>query len=403
MEQSAIQHSSALPSDTHPLSGADEGRVWVARLSVQRFRNLRQAELTVGAGPVVLLGENGAGKTNLLEALSFLTPGRGLRRARLGDLESRLPGNEGAGQGGWAVAARVETPWGAHDLGTGRDITTAPGQERRVIKVDGEFASSQAALGAVLAAVWVTPEMDGLFREGASERRRFLDRLVYAFDPAHAGRLSAYERALRERARLLREGRGEPEWLGALERTMAEKAVAIAAARRDMVGRLAGACAETSGAFPRAELGLAGDAETWLDELPALAVEERLQTRLLESRGRDSETGGAVVGAHRCDLLVHHGLHGRPAGLCSTGEQKALLLAIVLAHARLTGLERGGMPLLLLDEVAAHLDARRRDALYEEILAMGLQAWLTGTDAAPFAALNGAAQRFRVQDGMFIE
>ncbi len=393
------------PAATHQ-SGPGSGtlavgrqRTWLSRLSVHRFRNLRQAQLSLLPGPVLLLGENGAGKTNILEAVSLLTPGRGLRRARLGDLEMHAPDNAQPEGAGWAVAGRVEGPLGPHDLGTGRDLHSAA-RERRVVRVNGETATSQAALGAVLAAVWVTPEMDGLFREGASERRRFLDRLVYAFDPAHAGRLNAYEKALRERSRLLREGRSEPEWLLVLERTMAERAVAIAAARRDLVGRLAGLCAQVEGEFPRAELALAGDAETWLHEEPAVAVEERLQQSLAHSRARDAETGGAAVGAHRSDLLVSHGDHGMAADLCSTGEQKALLLRIVLAHARLMSLERGTTPLLLLDEVVAHLDDQRRSGLFDEILAMGLQVWLTGTDAQAFAPLGDAAQRYRLQNGL---
>lgn len=378
-------------------------RLWLSRLTVQRFRNLRQAELLLEPGPVVLLGENGAGKTNILEAISLLTPGRGLRRSRLVELEPRIPGNAAPEATGWAVAARVETPWGPHDIGTGSDPQSGSGRERRLVKVDGDYAASQTALGEVLAAVWVSPEMDSLFREGASERRRFLDRLVYAFDPAHAGRLNAYDRAMRERSRLLREGRGEPEWLAALERTMAEKAVAIAAGRREMVGRLVGACAESLGPFPRAGLALSGDAELWLDEAPALAVEERLQQSLREARTRDGEIGGAGVGAHRCDLLVHHGDHGRPAEICSTGEQKALLLTIVLGHARLMTLERGAAPLLLLDEVAAHLDARRLAALYDEILGLGLQAWFSGTDPRAFEPLGEAAQRFRLHEGLLLK
>lgn len=377
-------------------------RTWISRLSLHRFRNLRQAQLSPDPGPVILLGENGAGKTNLLEAISLLTPGRGLRRARLSDLEMHSADNDPPEGRGWAVAARVESPWGSHDLGTGRDPEALSGRERRLVRVDGETAASQGALGEVLAAVWVTPEMDGLFREGAGERRRFLDRLVYAFDPAHAGRLSAYERALRERARLLRSGRMEPEWLLVLERAMAERTVAIAAARREVVGRLAAFCAQAEGAFPGAELALAGDAETWLEEQPAVAVEERLQRHLAEVRSRDAEVGGAAVGAHRSDLLVRHGGHGRAASLCSTGEQKALLLRIVLAHARLTALERGSTPLLLLDEVAAHLDAPRRAGLYEEILAMGVQAWFTGTEAQAFAPLGKCARRYRLQDGLVL-
>jgi DNA replication and repair protein RecF len=384
--------------------------LWLERLTLQDFRNFRQAELDCDGRIVVLTGENGAGKTNILEAVSLLAPGRGLRGARLGELErygssNRMPadhlsGDLGAGLGAWAISARVMTPEGPRQIGTGRDVAALErGRDRRVVRLDGEAAKGQQALGEVLAAVWLTPKMDRLLEEGPSARRRFLDRLVFGFDPAHAGRIAAYEQALRERARLLKTGSGEVPWLDSLEQTMAERSVAIAAARRETVGRLAGACAEASDAFPRAGLGLAGDAETGLADAPAVEVEAGLRRRLAADRARDGETGGAQVGAHRCDLTVTHLPRDLPASLCSSGEQKALMLSIVLAHARLVALDRGAPPLILLDEVAAHLDSTRRQALFGALLEIGAQAWMSGTDLANFEALGAGAQHFKVDDG----
>lgn len=394
--------------------------LWLSRLTLSGFRNFRDLELALEPGPVLLTGPNGAGKTNLLEAVSLLSPGRGLRSARLADLDRRGASNFGpprelaegppsgwsGGATGWAVAATVQTPEGLRDVGTGRDPRTltgggtAGGRERRVVKLDGSFVSSQQALGEVVRCIWLTPQMDRLFDEGPSARRRFLDRLVYGFDPAHSGRIAAYETALRERSRLLKDGVRDPAWLTALEATMAEKAVAIAAARRETVARLASALCEADGPFPRAELGLAGDAEAWLDELPAVEVEERLAARLAADRGQDAETGGAKVGAHRTDLAVAHGSNGMPAGLCSSGEQKALLISVVLAHARLVRLAAGCGPLLLLDEVTAHLDAAHRAALFERLLELGLQAWLSGSDSELFADLLPHAQQVTFHDGL---
>jgi DNA replication and repair protein RecF len=358
------------------------------------FRNYATAELELDARPVVLVGDNGAGKTNLLEALSLLTPGRGLRSARLDELTPRGPRNDPAP---WAVAAEVETAEGPRRLGTGLD-PDKPEAQRRAVRLDGEAASSQASLGEVLAAVWLTPQMDRLFQEGASGRRRFLDRLVYGFDAAHAGRIAGYEHAMRERGRLLKQGSRDAAWLAALEESMAERSVAIAAARRHAVARLSVAVAEGVGPFPRARLGLLGDAEAWLEELPAVEVESRIAADLAAAREHDAE-GGAARGAHRADLAVAEAAGGMPAESCSTGEQKALLICIVLAHARVLAKERGAPPLLLLDEIAAHLDAARREALYEEVLALGAQAWMTGTEAGFFAPLGAEAQRFTVAAG----
>lgn len=367
------------------------GVLSLTRLRLTEFRCYGRAALDLDARPVVLTGPNGAGKTNLLEAVSLLAPGRGLRRARLDDLPRR-----GRANGGWAVAATVETPDGPVELGTGRN-----GAEdgRRNIRIDGATAASQAALGAYMTVVWLTPQMDRLFLEGAPGRRRFLDRLAFGFDTAHVGRVNGYEHALRERARLLRGPRPDPVWLETLERTMAERGIAVAAARREMTARLARICASPPGPFPGAEIAVDGTIEGWLDESPALDVEERFRAALRASRARDTETGGAVVGPHRSDLAVHHLATGMPADQCSTGEQKALLIAIVLAHARLQAAERGHAPILLFDEVAAHLDGSRRDALYREIRALGAQAWLTGTDRALFGPLEGHAQFFSVRDG----
>lgn len=381
--------------------GAALPALWLGRLMLTAFRSYARAEIETDARPVVLTGPNGAGKTNLLEAISFLAPGRGLRRARLAEVERRVP-EAAPGRTTWAVAARVRTGQDTREIGTGRDPTLdaaeANGRERRLVRIDGATARSQQELGEVLGMVWLTPQMDGLFREGAGARRRFLDRLVYGFDPAHAGRVGAYEQSLRERARLLKAGRADPAWLEALEESMARHGVAIAAARRELVARLAQACAAGGGSFPVADLALSGEVEDWLAEGAALAAEDRLRERLAACRGADAETGGAAVGPHRSDLAVRHLDRDQAAELCSTGEQKALLISVVLAHARLIGLHRGAAPLLLLDEVAAHLDAARRRALYDEILALGVQAWMTGTDADIFAPLGNAAQGYRVQD-----
>jgi DNA replication and repair protein RecF len=294
-------------------------------------------------------------------------------------------------------------------MGTGRDPSAPPGEtaaeggrERRLLRLDGQPARGQQAFEDILSLSWLTPQMDGLFREGPGGRRRFLDRLVAGFDPGHNGRLNAYEQALRERARLLTEGRGDAAWLNALEETMAGRAVAVAAARRALVARLNRAIEETPGPFPKARLALLGEPEAWLAEMPALAAEDRMRERLAASRPEDRLAGGAAVGPHRSDLAASHLDKDLPAELCSTGEQKALLVALVLAHARLVALDRGAPPLLLLDEVAAHLDALRRAALFETLLELGAQAWLTGTDEDLFGGLGDAIQSFRVQEGAVI-
>lgn len=372
--------------------GAAAGVPSVARLSLSTFRCHHSLRLETEPAPVVLTGSNGAGKTSILEALSLLSPGRGLRRARMEDLAWRLGDAEPAPA--WAVAARLRTADGPIDVGTGC-AEGGTGHDRREVRINGERARSQAALSGATSVLWLTPEMDRLFMDGAGARRRFLDRLVFGADPAHAGRLSAYERAVQERSRLLREGTREASWLAALEKTMAGHGVAIVAARRETAERLTHAGAEAQ-PFPAASVTVAGAVEGWLDEQPALAVEDRLREALAAARGRDAEAGGAGVGPHRADVAVVHAASGRPARTCSTGEQKALLIALVLASARLQRRERSAPPLLLLDEVAAHLDPWHRQALFECVEAVGGQAWYAGTDAGVFAPLAGRAQFFTV-------
>jgi DNA replication and repair protein RecF len=424
--------SVALDDRIMPKSSANNGFA-VSRLVLSEFRSYKALRLETDAAPVVLTGPNGAGKTNLLEALSFLAPGRGLRRAKLSDVARRPSGaNDRGANGGampataesaipdWAVAASLGTPQGIVEIGTGRDPDTAtvngggefgdgsngerqtgerrPG-ERRVVRIDGTPARAQSALAKIVSIVWLTPEMDRLFLGPASARRRFLDRLVYGFVPDHASRVGAYERAMRDRARLLREGRADAGWLAALEAAMAENGVAIAAARRDVVARLGQATDMGVGPFPRPSISLAGTVEGWLQDRPAIEAEDRLRDALAASRPHDAHAGGAAHGPHRSDMVVHHVAKDMPAEICSTGEQKALLVALTLAVARLQAAERGAPPILLLDEITAHLDGARRGALFDEICALGAQAWMTGTDASLFAAMRGRAEFFNVAGG----
>lgn len=394
----------------------------MTRLVLSAFRSYDRLRLEVEPTPVVLCGANGAGKTNLLEALSFLAPGRGLRRARLADVAHRGDAR-GSGEDrgtvapapGWAVATTVATRNGPVEVGTGldnasaghhmegaddrehRDDTVRPAG-RRVVKIDGETSRGQAALAQIGHIAWLTPDMDRLFVDAASGRRRFLDRLVYGFAPDHARRLSGYERALRERNRLLRCGRGDAAWLDALEISIAENGIAVAAARRDMLVRLERATDLAVGGFPRPSIRIDGPVEGWLADASALEAEDRLRAALAQSRRLDAETGRTAHGPHRSDFRVVHRDRDMSAEQCSTGEQKALLVALVLAAARLHRLTGDAPPILLLDEIAAHLDGDRRAALFDEIAALGAQAWMTGTDAAFFDAMRGRAQFLTVAD-----
>lgn len=365
----------------------------VDRLMLTDFRCYKSTVLETGGKSVVFSGANGAGKTNILEAVSLLTPGRGMRQARLADV-ARHQG-DGRPATAWAVAARVSGGDGPVELGTG---LSEPGAERRTVRIHGETAKSQAVLSDHMDAQWLTPRMDRLFTDGRSARRRFLDRLVFGYNAAHAGRLNAYEHAMRERAKLLRDGCNDAKWLSGLEDTMVTRGIAVAAARLDLVERLGRYCHAAHGPFPGAGLEIEGTVEAWLRHHPALTAEDNYRASLSDARAADAVTGGAATGPHKSDLHVRHLGKDQPAEICSTGEQKALLISIILADARMTAAERGRVPVLLLDEVAAHLDRTRREALFDALVGLGAQAWLTGTDRHLFAALEGQAQFYVVAD-----
>jgi DNA replication and repair protein RecF len=349
-------------------------RMALTRLVLTDFRNHRDTILTPGSGFVVLAGDNGAGKTNVLEAVSLLAPGRGLRRAPLTEMARQR------GTGGFGVAAQLDREI---EIGTG---TQAAAPERRIVRINGATAAA-TSLGEWLTVLWLTPAMDRLFAEPASERRRFLDRLALALAPGHAHHSARYEAAMRERNRLLgAEEPADPDWLTALEARMAEHGVAIDAARRTTVAQLSERLiAQPEGPFARAGLAIEGDDAT------------DLAARLRAGRARDAAAGRTLTGPHRQDLAVTHLDKQQAAHLCSTGEQKALLLAIVLAHAELVADRTGRAPILLLDEVAAHLDPARRAALFERLAGRG-QVWMTGTEPALFAEAR-AATRLSVRDG----
>lgn len=351
----------------------------VTALALAHFRSHRALRLALDGRPVAVFGPNGAGKTNLLEAISMLSPGRGLRRAETADLVQRPEAP------GWRVAAAVDGPAGRHEI----DTRSEAGQTREV-RIDGK-AAPQAALGRVLRVIWMVPAMDRLWLEAAEGRRRFLDRVALSFDPDHAEAALAYDRALRERNRLLREGLSDGRWFGAIEAQMGAAGAALARGRRVAVDRLAAAQDGAGGAFPRAGLAMAGD-DAGPEEAGALAA------ALAAGRRRDMAAGRTLLGPHRADLAAVLAAKGMPAADCSTGEQKALLISLVLANARALAAETGAPPVILLDEVAAHLDPGRREALYDEIAALGAQAVMTGTEAGLFEALGERGQRFAVTE-----
>ncbi len=368
---------------------------FISSLKLSNFRCYDSARLDdLSSGLIVLSGANGAGKTNVLEAVSLLSPGRGLRTARTSDIQKN---DEGVNN--WAVAASVQGVGGETRIGTGVEGQS----DKRLVRINGVNAKGQNALADYLACIWLTPQMDRLFMESSRERRRFLDRMVFAFYPGHSGRVTRYENAMGQRSRLLKEGRADPAWLDGLEAQMAETGVSIAAARLDFTARLQRACEKEDHAhFPLARIRAGGTIEELLTSAPALEVEDMFKYQLKQTRPTDAITGGAATGPHKGDLIVHMAEKQMPADQCSTGEQKALLIGMVLAHARLIGAERGAPPILLLDEVAAHLDEGRRGALYEILQELGGQVWLTGTEESLFRAIQGKAQFFKVAEAAII-
>jgi DNA replication and repair protein RecF len=372
----------------------------IHRLTLTHFRNYRAAGIAARGDMVALVGPNGAGKTNCLEAISYLSPGRGLRRATLEDVAD----NEG--DGSWAVSAEVEGALGLATLGTGLEAPlgeaqgTNQGTSRRC-RIDREPVSSATAFGDHLRMVWLTPAMDGLFMGAASERRRFFDRLVLAIDSQHSSRVSALERSLRSRNRLLEVRNFDDHWCDAIERETAELAVAVAAMRGQTAIKLAAMLRVrgAASAFPSAQIALDGWMENALLNETATAVEDRYRQILRESRLRDAAAGRTLDGPHLTDLQVIYAPKHMPARDASTGEQKALLIGLVLAHATLVAETTGIVPLLLLDEVVAHLDPNRRSALFGELAKLGAQVWLTGADPAAFGEIGASGEIFDVENG----
>ena len=371
-----------------PLCLADPPALLLTRLTLSAFRNYAGLVWRPAGRIAVLTGPNGCGKTNLLEAISLLVPGRGMRGARIADLAQH-------GAAIWGVAGRFDTPAGALEIGTG---TPPDGPaDRRVFRLDGAAPRSQAELAQRIAAVWLTPQMDRLFQEGAAGRRRFLDRLAYALEPAHVREIAAFDTAMAQRNRLLAELRPDPSWLAAIEETMARHAVAATAARATLAGRLN--AAPPAGAFPAARLALICPIGDRLAADPALAVEDWLRARYADQRARDAATGSTATGPHRADLALADAATGLAAALASTGQQKALLIGVILAHAALLAQTRLFAPLLLLDEPAVHLDAGRRAALFDVLRHGPAQVFMTGTDQDVFDPIREDSEILGIKDG----
>ena len=371
-------------------------RVFLEQIKLDKFRNYDALSLDLDQRHVVLSGANGAGKTNLLEAISFLSPGRGMRRATSDTIANTH------GDGTWSVFAQMQGMEGEVRIGTGLQNSAIGLETNRRIHIEGVQVRANEQLLDHSRILWLTPAMDGLFTGTAGDRRRFLDRLVLAIDPAHGKRVSNYERTMRNRNKLLREEMPDATWLDALEIQFAELAIAIAFARIELTTLLSRVIVENddpNSPFPDALISCEGTLENLAGEISASDLEEQFLQQLRSSRRLDAAAGRTLQGPHRSDLVVHHRPKAMPAALCSTGEQKALLIGLLLAHAKLVGDLHGAAPILLLDEVAAHLDAERRAALYDMIDKLSCQAWMTGTDQSLFEALEDRAQCFDVANG----
>jgi len=371
----------------------------LTRVALREFRSYARLELPLDGRHVCLSGQNGAGKTNILEAISLLAPGRGLRGASLQEVAHAPPGRAAA-PASWAISARLEQ--GGYERSLTLGLETSPeGRSSREARLDGAEVTA-TALAEVVRVVWLTPSMDGVFAAGAADRRKLYDRLVLAHRPEHGRLATAYEKAMRERNALFEAGRTDPFWFEAIETRLAEAGAGLALNRAQVLGRLqAGVDARGAGPFPKADLGLAGPFEEMARQgADLIALTGALREALRESRPACARAGRTLVGPHRSDLEVVHRPKQMAADRCSTGEQKALLVGLILANARaLSDADAGSRPLLLLDEAAAHLDPVRREALYSELASLGGQAWLTGADPALFTAFGDRAQHFDVADG----
>jgi DNA replication and repair protein RecF len=406
-----VNSSQTKPTITLEVDNASK-RSWLSRLKLDHFRNYQQADLAIHAGQLVIFGDNGAGKTNLLEAVSLLSPGRGMRRAKgqnlaysaikrdglsqnLGqpdasDLNLSASVRGSGEQAKWAVSAILETMDSSLSIGTG--VVQRAKQGNRIMRLEG-VTVSQADIGAHLAVSWLTPQMNGIFLDSPVARRRFLDRLVIAFDPAHIGRMSRYEKAFRQRSLLLGEQRRDDSWFSALESVLAETAVAVTAARQSLIKALNDEAAKGWFGFPGVKLLLAGELEGWLSQMPALEVEDQFMLAARMARLNGDVT---MPGPHVSEFQALHLSSQILANHSSTGQQKAMLIAVILAHARLQDRRLGRVPIMLFDDVAAHLDAKRRAALFEAVRSLGGQCWFSGTDGEQFNELTKTAQFVKI-------
>ncbi|MEZ5691300.1 MAG: DNA replication/repair protein RecF [Rickettsiales bacterium] len=387
-------------------------KISLSSLSLSNFRNYRNTRIEVSEEPVVLTGVNGAGKTNILEAISLLIAGRGLRKAKLSDIDSLnitlpeeaiLPVVGRDYNTGWTVSANIYGKQGEVKIGTGRSFDNSENADKRIVKIDGQLTSKHSELLSHISIIWLTPQMEQLFLEGASSGRKFLDRLVFNFDPAHATCVNEYEYAMRERNKLLQFSGADNNWLSSLEKKMAASGVAIAQARISTCEHINYAIGSSTLSFPKAYIDIIGYVEELLkDGKTALEAENMFAETLAISRRKDGESGRTNVGTHRSELLVTHVKKNMPASACSTGEQKAMMLSIILAQARSGAIWHRVVPIILLDEIASHLDSAKRQELFEEIYDIGAQTWMTGTDQSLFMSLHGKAQFFKVDNGSVI-
>lgn len=393
---------------TAKLNEITQEKSGVTRLTLSDFRNYRNLRIEANIAPIIITGENGSGKTNILEAISFLTPGRGLRSARLADIKRILPPEEEILNinSGWSVAAEILKNNEEYLIGTGTQKSFREDDEddeiknfeRRIVKINQQKINQQSELGKYVSAIWVTPQMDRLFLGGTQPRRSFLDRLVYAFDLEHAKRTANFEHLYRQWFQILKTGHADEHWLQSVETDMASLGVAIAAARRELIARLNTFIEhEPDDIFPDVRLELDGTIEKMLDTLPAVRVEQ-FYIELLAKQRRNVLYNDYVDGVNRTDFKVYFKKKNMPAELCSTGEQKALLVSIILAQTKCQILDKGFAPILLLDEVTTHLDDKKRDALLLKIAGLHLQAWITSTESQNFAAIQNISQFLEVRD-----
>lgn len=394
------------------LNNITQQKSGVTRLTLSDFRNYTNLRIEANISPIIITGENGSGKTNILEAISFLTPGKGLRGAKLADIKN-INSNifpPSSSENGWYVAAEILKNNEENLIGTGIQKNFKEDEheeqirifDRRIVKINQQKISQQIELGKYISAIWITPQMDRLFLGGTQPRRNFLDRLVYAFDLEHAKRLANFEHLYRQWFQILKSGHADINWLKATEETMSAYGVAIAAARREVIAKLnTFITSEPDDIFPDVRLELNGIIENELNNMPAVKVEQFYADKLAQQR-KNVLYSEYVDGVNRTDFKVFYQKKNMPAELCSTGEQKALLISIILAQTKCQILDKGFAPVLLLDEVTTHLDDKKRDALLNKIKELNLQAWITSTEEQNFSVLKNSAQFMKVQNNKII-